>query len=398
MSSWGALLLGAGVVVALTAFADLALGFSLRRPQWSVFRIGLGLGVTLATVAAGGSLASVHTEPAPEQLGVAAVVDGSDGLPERGFDVGMLVATHVTVTGCDDDVEVRLSVTPTAEFWIDNRTRLRDGGHLDIGIPDDDVVVHEVVRGQDETVPLPGFKDAASTRLPLDYTERTEEGLQVVSVDVPRWGRTPDAVMVRFTADWTERRSRLGGCYVTLPALTGLPTVLTASRVLGEAAKTVESLPGAGGSLFVVSSRDPGWHALYNPDYEVTRGVTTLSIGDYSVDASLSLPAATTSIGGTPAWTCHSAIVGTVDFLDNLKPGDQAPDFVLSPNGAAAAFAGDQAEGITAQSSCGSLVALTDPGYGTRRDLLLILVGALFSFGIELLLSGVRRREAASPS
>ena len=401
MSAWVALLVGAGAVVCISAFVDMHRGFSTRRGHWSPLRIGLGLAITLATMAAGGALVSVKAEDAPEQLGIAAVVHGIDGSPARGFDVGLFVSSHVRVDGCDRPVRVRLTLDPTAEFWIDQSRRLKEGARVEFGIPDDGLEDVVVLRGEEASVPLPATQ-ADDTQEPIEsVTTRTVDGLTVVSVEVPRWGRTLDDLTVSFSAPWTQERSRLGGCYVRLPALTGLPTVLTAARVLGLAGREEAPEPEEGaGSLFVVSSTSPEWHAYYNPDWEVTRGVMTLDTADYTLDDSLSQPAPTTDIQGAPAWTCRSSIVGAIDFLGALPPDSPAQDYVVTGDGEGV-FGGEWIDDVTDQSSCGAFVVLDDPGHGTRRDLLLILVGALFSFGIELLLSGMRRRDrdvAEAPS
>jgi len=390
---WGRVLLVAGAVVALTAFVDLYAGFRSRRPTWSVWRLGLGCSLVLLTVGLGGALVTVDTEEPPEQLGIAVVVDGVKAIPERGFDLGLFVAANVTVTSCETPVTVRLTLEPSAEFWTDHRKELRDGGRVDFGIPDDDVDIEQVLVGQEPGVPLP--RAGTSVVDQREVTGETEivDGVTKVSVDVPDWGRTFDPVTVVFEAEWAETRSRLGGCYVSLPALTGLPTVVTASRMSGVAwsdPDEAEQDPEDDSVLFRVTSTNPERYAVYDPELEVTRGATTVDVGDYAIDASRSSPAPTTTIQGTPAWTCRSAI-STLGFLAS-GPNGPVPDYAFNQSGAGA-FSGSRMDAVTGQPSCGSLLALEDAHYGTKRDLGLIIVGALFSVGVELLMSAFRRRD-----
>ena len=60
------------------------------------------------------------------------------------------------------------------------------------------------------------------------------------------------------------------------------------------------------------------------------------------------------------------------------------------------AFSGSRMDAVTGQASCGSLLALEDSHYGTKRDLGLILIGALFSVAVELTLSAFRQRRPAA--
>jgi hypothetical protein len=394
---WQGCLIGAVTLMAVTALADVYLGFRTRRPPWSVWRLGLGLALLLVTAGLGVSLVSVRTEEVPEQLGIAVVVDGARS--DQQFDLGLFVSAHVSVTSCNKPVLVRLTLEPTAEFWAANRKAMREGGRVEFGIPDAHVDVHEVLLGQEATVPLPQAGTAVVSQTEVDSRRDVVDGVTTVSVDVPGWGRSLAPVTVVFSADWAASpRSSLGGCYVSLPALTGLPTVVTAARMTGVAWSDPADKPPAEDQVqFLVTSRSPERYALYDPSLEVTKGTTTIDVGSYSIDASRSSPAPPTSIQGTPAWTCKSAV--SIPAYFTRDPDQAMSDYMVNQQeGNPGAFSGRRMDAVTGQTSCGSLLALEDSHYGTKRDLGLILVGALFSVAVELTLSAFRHRRPAPES
>lgn len=386
----------AGVVV----FA-VTVGVVLRRARGghattvSPLRLLAGGLVTVTAIVAGGVLANIEVETPPEQLGMSVVVQGAHVRADRGYDSGLFVTAAASVTDCGERVAMRYTLTPTAEFWIDNRDRLRDQGVVSFAVPDDDLGDVEVLVGDEDTVPLPKASIPREQE-PVRVEERPAgKGLTVVRVTIPRWGRQHSSVTLAFTAAWTVPRSRLGGCYVTLPAITGLPTALTGARLKGRAAPLGSDVPERwSGSFFEISSEAADVHAAYFPNLEVSRGVTVLDIADYSVDEGLSSPPPTTNLQGRPAWTCRSTNVPEVDFLNFTDPGQPPADYMVKRNGSGGSFGSARLDALLQQSSCGSFVALNDSDFGTRRDLVLILVGAAFSLGIELLLTGVRRKRS----
>jgi hypothetical protein len=174
---------------------------------------------------------------------------------------------------------------------------------------------------------------------------------------------------------------------------------MTGARVAGLAAPIGTPLDeDEAGSFFEISSDAAGQHAAYNPDFEVNHGVTVLRLGDYTVDGSLSAPAPTSNLKGLPAWSCSSSNVPPVSYINYTNPGDSATDYMVKLNGAGGVFSAARIDAQLDQPSCGSLVAIDDPSFGTRRDLLLLLIGALFSFGVEVMLSASQRRAKSAVS
>jgi hypothetical protein len=392
MSGWAWFLTGAVVVAAATIWLHVARG-SVGRGRFSVLRVGLGAAVTLTALAGGSLLTEVRSVAPPEQRGVGVMVDGVQARGARGLDVGLTLGAAVRVEGCGQSVDVRLTVTPTAEFWIDNGERLQRSARVRLAIPDVGLKHLRVSSPTDGlTLVTPLTEDEGPLEHPLQADVEERGPSTLVDVQVPHWGRTQRPLVATFSADWTERRSWLGACYVRLPALAGFPTVLSAAELTG-AATDEDSPPGGDLGFFVVSSEETGLHTYYDPTLEVTRGVTSLTLGRYTLQEGATIPGPDSNLGGSPAWTCRTSIADSLGRADQLKPGSQAPDMVLGdPNDSTLAFSHERIDEILDQQTCASFVAIEGPGAGTKRDLALMGVGAMFSLGIELLLSGVRRR------
>ena len=215
---------------------------------------------------------------------------------------------------------------------------------------------------------------------------------------------TTSSVSLAFTADWTESQSPvLGSCYLDLPALAGPSTALSAASLAGRTAesRTAMSDIKGGKNLVVVSSREPPLYAYYNHKYEVTRGVASVQLGSNTLDEGATNPAPDATLGGNDAWTCSSTpadTVGIVQTLGEVRDRDVLPDVVVGSGTEDGGFSlsTERVDELLAQNNCATSVVIDEPKTGPRRDLALIMIGALFSFGVELLLSGFRRRDVAT--
>jgi hypothetical protein len=399
VSPWTWLFTGAVVLGALGVLLDVRRG--RPRDGVSLTRIGLGLGVSLLAVASAGVLIGVDVQPPPEQRGIGVEVAGlSPPLKARGYDRGLTLAMAVKVTECDKPVQVQITLAPTAEFWIDNHEALASKAVVRFAIPDDlaaDASVDEALSdpeawmGTDGLAPFVTAVPKEPAEVVLHPTATKESHATFITISVPEWGSTLNPLTVQFLADWTHHRSFLGGCYVSLPAVAGLPTVLSTAQLAGRAAASPSDLPSDNANLFVVSSKKPPLYAYYDEGFEVTRGVTSLELGDHTLQEGASLPAPNANLGGAPAWTCRSTIPQSFRY-GGLKPGDPAEDvFALLQNDATFSFSDQRLAQILRQRTCASFVAIEAASAGTRRDLLLIAVGTVIALGIELLLSGVKR-------
>jgi hypothetical protein len=363
-------------------------------------RIGLGLAVTLVAIASASVLIGVDIQNPPEQRGIGVDVVGTKATKARGYDRGLTLAMAVKVDACDKPVRVRLTLAPTAEFWIDNHEALASDAFVRFAIPDElgaDVPVEDAVdgleawMGTDGLAPFETAVPTARADVGLDPTAVKKAKATFITVHVPHWGSTLNPLTVQFSADWTRRRSFLGGCYVSLPAVAGLPTVLGTAQLLGKARPLQADLQSHHVNLVVVSSEDADLHAYYRPKYEVTRGVTSLELGTHTLVEGASIPAPNANLGGAPAWTCRSTTSENVEYR-NLEPGDPARDvYALLEPDATFAISDQRLAQILRQSNCASFVAIESAGAGTRRDLVLLVVGAILALGIELFLSGLKR-------
>ncbi len=352
----------------------------------------LGLATTVAAVVAGATLIGVRSVQAPEQRGIGILVEGTDSLASRGFDTGLMLSLKAKVSDCGEPVAVHLTVAPTAEFWRDNASVLRSQATVRLAVPDASIRQVDADTGDDALAAVidPQTPSTVEDGAEVTSTESDREtDTTFLEVRVPAWGRSLAPVVISFEADWTARRSLLGGCYLSLPALAGHPTVLSGALLAGTAVPLGEDLGTRDANVFEVESRAAGMHAYWNSDYEVTRGVASIDLGDHTIQDGLST-APDTTLAGSPAWTCRTTIPDTFANLDTQDPGDPTADFnITGSQETTVAFSAERIEQILEQRTCATFVAIEAPGSGTKRDLLLIIIGALFSIGMELVLSGL---------
>jgi hypothetical protein len=393
------------------AVAIAASGFLLdarreRQGRLSLTRVGLGLAVILLAVALGGSLIGVEVQQPPEQRGIGIRVEGLQApLRTRGYDRGFTVSMAVQVRECGEPVRVQVTLAPTAEFWIDNGEALTSPTTVRFAIPDDlasDAAVDAAVdhlgawTGADGLAPFTSADlVGADAMLQLEPVATKAPRATFVAVAVPDWAQSQSPVTVSFEADWTRHRASLGGCYVSLPAVAGMPTVLSSAQLAGKAFESRSALPDDSFSVFVVASEDAGLYAYYNERFEVTRGVTSLELGDLALEESATFPAPNANLAGAPAWTCRSSIPFSYGYARRERGADAgdvyAPEDVVNSGGTTSFSDNRQAE-ILDQSTCASFVAVEAASARTRRDLLLIAVGTVIALGVELLISGLHRR------
>ncbi|SFJ40684.1 hypothetical protein [Nocardioides psychrotolerans] len=356
--------------------------------------MALGLAATVVAIVAGAVLIGVQSVPAPEARGIGVLVEGTNSLAGRGYDAGLTVSLKARVIECGEPVAVTLTVAPTAEFWRDNADVLRSQATVQVAVPDASISGIDVSTATDALAavvdPQGASTDSDGASISsIDPDKETET--TALEITVPGWGRSLAPVVLSFTADWTESRSRLGGCYLSLPALAGHPTVLSGAQLAGTAVPLEEELGTRDANVFEVESRSAGVHAYWNSDYEVTRGVASIDLGDYTLqDATSAAP--DTTLAGSPAWTCRTTIPDTFANIETQDPGEPTADFnITGSQTTTVAFSAERIQQILEQRTCATFVAIEAPGAGTKRDLLLIIIGALFSIGMELVLSGVVR-------
>lgn len=370
-------------------------------PRRSAPRAVLGLGVALAAIGAGVLFFGVEDRPVPEQRGVGIVSWVGDKQGDRQVHPapgrGLALSAAIRLRSCGEPVDVTLIATGTAEFWADHARRLRKGGTVEMAIPDLGIRNVRTALGEDGKLsaiaPLDASTELASggengsgglRALPV----RRLASVSVVGAEIPRWGRHLRPVLVRFDADWLQRRSALGSCFLRLPALAGFPTVLSAREIRGEAVPDVSSLQG-GGSIFVVSSKETGLEAYYRSEFETTRGVTSIELGSNAIRGDLSAPAPDTNVRGAPSWTCSSTPPRSVRGLGDVRPGAEAPEILQGEE--AGALSSTRLGTAISEHTCATFAVVEHSSAAVARDIAGLLIGALFSFGVGLFLDGFRR-------
>jgi hypothetical protein len=385
----GTLLPWAAVATA-AAFAARVWAGRRHRP-YAARAATLVLGAALMSLALLAGALLIRTDaPNPEDpraIGVLVWRPGQE--PGRSSSANLAVSAAVEMSSCDERPEIRLTITPTVEFWSARARALAGGAVVGIAVPDATITDLSASVTTDPLGGLarPGVTVTDSVPVPLTSVEHRSAGdVTVATVTLDRWGDTNYPVSFRFRADWIVDTTPLGRCYVELPSLVGVPTVLSAAEVAGRARDVGDELPGLQNDVDISSH---GRHAGYEPRYQLTRGVTSVQLHGMSLDDGSSLPGPDANLEGRQAWTCTSKVLDSVGFIDALRPGDAPPDLAIArdANTGVYSLSTGRIGEVLGEPSCNTLAAVEESSLGTRRDFALIGIGALFSLGIERLVA-----------
>jgi hypothetical protein len=320
----------------------------------------------------------------------------------RGFTIGLVAR----LTKCGQPLRVTAVAAGTAEYWLDNASKLRGRSSFRFALPDvldgkvevrpgttaTDVVDPDTTRLRRHDAPLVSGR-AFHVNPPVERGELT-----VVSGTIRNWPATLVPIIADFRADWTEDRG-IGSCFIHLPAIAGDLSILSAQRALGNA-RDVRSLI-VGPNELTVDSRRLGIAARYRQGLEVAYGSATVRVENGSIDTNDSLPPPTQSVNGNPTWTC----VGRARSAKPLAGADgrarSSDDYVLlgpDPLGSAGALSTAALQAGPA-GDCSAVVAAVEGSAQWKRDLVLLLIGAFVSLGVTLLVElalGMRSDEAGA--
>ena len=378
---------------------------SIARRYWRVafWRVALVVVLLIAGPILIGVFALSQESPERKEPASVGFVPPLGGKPGRGFTVGLVARLR----SCEEPLDVTVVAAGTAEYWLDNAAALRGRVAFQLALPG---VVGEVelrpgttatdvvdpdtteLRRNDPPLLLPG--DFRRTR-----TRRTGD-LLIVGGTIRDWPKTLVPVIADFRADWIEERS-LGTCFIHLPAIAGDLSILSAQRALGNARK-VDSLI-VGPNDLTVDSRDLGLGARYRPGLEVVYGSATVRVDNGSIDTDDSLPPPSESVNGNPTWTCMGRARSTKLLGDKPSgPAVEDEDYVLlgpDPLGSAGALSTPALRAGPA-GDCSAVVAANEASSEWKRDLVLLLIGAVVSLGITILVElalGMRGSEQLKP-
>jgi hypothetical protein len=392
---WAAL-----VVVALALGRRLAAPGADGRSGWRDWRARLGTPGILLTVLGATALWLVGQtllvgRPDQERTAIAFAV--RDFYPEalNGFriDVLMEAATGPFGIGCRNPVVVTAVISGTPEMWKQASGSLGNKAHFGIA-----VASSGAVRGlraglaDDATAPIrppPGYADLgppidptvkASFRLldPFVANPSTTPNLgggsgervaYSVSGSIEDWKSSWIPLVVKFEADWVQRRS-VGSCYVLLPSLTG--NAQWGSRDALEAAVEAAVHGRVGGHGYTEARKRVA----------ASHGRILLSVNaDVLGDASSPAPASPVSGQLTTTWTCSSSPLDTPAGHHGLP---------RSPSGQGLALPSDQR--LPESSGCGGFAVVTTSESQLLRELSLITIGVLVSMIVEIAYSEARSR------
>ena len=359
------------------------------------------IGLLLAAVSIIGGRSILSVEPSPQgQPFRAGVGIAPDVRPDRNR--GFLVGLAAKFSDCDAPVDVTIAFTGTAEYFENNARRLRKRTGFTIAVPSkglDDVTIGYGAESGG------GYEDALTPHLAQTgeewltrgslRTEPSAEHLEVTSIrgSMANWSSHLASLIVKFKANWLVDRG-LGTCYLKLPALAGLYSVIGAEDGLGRARERQRA--DEVDATYAPISDDTGTlFAPYERSLFTRKGLSVIETGKNEILKSE--PAANTVAAGLPAIACSQSPVVEGELRK------RAADLVLG--------SGDPATGKSALAirqraysdqvgalDCGGIVTLAEAGAGSQRDLVVLLVGALFSLGVGVAVDfglGIYRRRSS---
>lgn len=340
-------------------------------------------------------LLHVRSVQPPEQRGIGVVPSEA---PETGR--GFVVSMGVRFKSCRRPLDVTVVVAGSAEYWIDHAGQMRASGSVDVAIPDTKLDNLKAGIGVDgKLAPSAPFTEEdlpkrLSRKAFESHIDRRRD-VTILSARVRRWGRHLKPLVIRFEARWLSPRDRLGTCYLEVPALAGPATALSAQIARKEAFTekrfAMVDCAKLTCSIIPLRSRELDLVAYYLPKFETTRGLTTVDAGSGTIRTDLSLPAPDGDVQGFPSWTCATRPPKDFSFLANTAPGDKEQFIEGDAPDASGAVSVDRLGTALTERNCASFAVFEESSAQLKRDLLLLLMGALLSVGFALVAEAAAR-------
>jgi hypothetical protein len=366
-----------GVDVALLAgaFATIA-SFFARRWHRSGRRDRLpvlwGALMIVGSVLVGAWKLPVRQGPAgePASVGVVSPEPGATG-DGNGFAVGMAIS----VRGCGERVHVTVVANGTADYWQRRAHGFPSRVPVRIALPGTDLRGLAVgVTDNATAVGLPTRAVRETRTFFRPDPPRETAGITAVSGTVFYWSKHLNSIVATFDADWLEPRG-IGTCYLRLPALTGGLSVLAAQTARGRvSARPKTRRP-------VIRSVRTGLAAVYEPALETTLASTTVTVEDGDVDDAASRPGPDQTFEGNPVWACETSPPVARELRD--RPRGPVADIVSGSSTAGGAYSEAYIKD-TRGTECDGTAVIVERSAGTKRDLLLLALGATFSLGAAI--------------
>lgn len=354
-----------------------------RRPS-TAFRGGLPLGLVvvglllgIAALIVGRPLLTTTTAPLVSTPGVQVLGPAAgDG------ELGLVVRLAVRTTGCSGAAEATIVVAGTQQYWT--RTKRNAGSRhrfaVVIGAPA--VKVRDVGLGRADGALS---DDAAFFSRYLDrpirsYVVRQNKRTTVITGTAKEWGTDGTSLVIQLLAPWLARRS-YSSCWLTLPPLTG-----PLSQQAG-AAGGVD--PGGGGRGLSVALK-PKERAALGSDEPLLATTYVQPLGG-AVDVGSSSPSPGSNSrtwnyacrGRQPLTTAR--ILETARGEGSIKERAARLPGLLTADGFSE---GTYLERHYSKSDCAATAVINDASRGSRRDLLVLLLGALLGLAATLIVEG----------
>ncbi len=364
----------AGLVVKNSAQARLGLRRELRL-QALLGSLLVAVGVLVAA-------ALLRTAEVPEREPLAIGFTpprGAPPIPGRGF----AIALHTELRNCERGSVHTLILGGSAEYWQDQNSRtFPRRARMTVALPANarDITTGFAANATDLVAPSDARRpnDLGRSSRVRSRVVGNRFGQTLVRVEVDDWMATLAPLRIGYRSR-AVRALAVGRCWTRLPALSGDYGVLAGQVAAGYAVRGVQGVAPTGPSPIAVYSSESGAAGIYDPRLAATRGISTVASLGGSVDLGSSSPTPDRSVKGAPAWTCRSSSPGAeAQSARRPTPGAQAPDFLVPDAGGAAAGAPSlSAIDARAMGDCSAVVFATSSGSSSRRDLGLVLAGAL---------------------
>jgi hypothetical protein len=347
-----------------------------RRLASDATLIVIGIALMVLSVTIGQRLLDVEEPPRgelfPAGVGIASDVKGEFN---RNFTIGLAV----TFIDCDDPVNVTIGIAGTAEYFEDNEIPLSRRTDFTVTVPSEELGEVTVGHGG-------GYFDVLNPLIAKSLSGgplRTEapverQGVTIIRGSMEEWSSHLSSLVVQFKAHWLIDRG-LGTCYLKLPPLVGTSTIIGAQVGPGRTTQSEGAFAQKFPDAEYTNNESGTIFAVYDRSLAIHNGLSVVQPGRN--DILKFEPSPNTIAAGLAAIACSQSAPTTGDL------GTRNVDLIF---GESADYGGgalrNRAFAEQTGLDCSGLVTLAEAGASSQRDLVLLIVGAVFSLGAALVL------------